>query len=110
MASIRALLPGAGTSCASAGSDVAATSARPVISACSRLLILLPWVGSNECFAYAARGEGFERSRHFVAQRCGVGERRRHHILKFKDRITQRAGCGGFSARSRAPGTFLGFG
>src|SRR5260370_34892747 len=58
-------------------------------------MMLLPWVGSNEGFAYAERGEVFERSRHFVAQRCGVGERRRHHIVKCKDRITQGAGCGG---------------
>src|SRR5260370_27001292 len=66
-------------------------------------MMLLPWVGSNEGFAYAERGEVFERSRHFVAQRCGVGERRRHHIVKCKDRITQRAGVGGFPLRNRPP-------
>src|SRR6516165_3590812 len=68
MASTRALLPGAGTSCAGTGSDVAATSARPASTACSRVMIVLPLVGFDERPAYAERSEVFECRRHFVVE------------------------------------------
>src|SRR6516225_10964628 len=81
MASMRALLPGAGTSSASVGNVVDATSARPAISAFSPFMIVLTSPAFDERPVHAERGEVFQCRRHLVAKR-GVGERRRHHIVK----------------------------
>src|SRR5580704_5842851 len=95
IASMRGLLPGAGTSCANAGNAAAVASARAETSAFSRFMIVLPLFVFDQRPAHAKRGEVFTCGRHVVSKRRVVGDRRRHHVVKCEYCVAQRAGCGG---------------
>src|SRR5258708_9750166 len=118
MASIRGLLPGAGTSCAQAGAAaaIAPTTAQATMNwpnllifasslgcstaACSRRLSVMPLPQSR---AHAVRRKTIQRDQHRVAEIRRAGQRGRHYVGHGENRIDERAMVAGRARCHRQP-------